>query len=457
VIRFLHVYYPVRVVALFCGESLVVFACFLAAVFLRFGQDSYIVLYFEGGLLKIIGVTALAILSGHYYDLYSSTMVRSKPETYFRLLVMLGTVSVVTGILAAIQPDFIVGRQTYVIGIAFLAVGLLVWRWIFSLLIQNPHFRDRVYILGSGEHARTIADAIRGNSGLAIDLVGWSGALGDTMLTSEELGARLDAVLQTGNVDRIVVAMSERRGRLPYRALLQARLRGIQVEHGTVLLEQITGRIEPDSLHPSALIFAEGLNLRRGAVFVRAAVSRLIALVTLIVVLPTLPFVVAAIKLTSPGPVIYRQKRVGQNGQIYEVLKFRTMGLDAEANGAQWAVEGDPRVTKVGRFLRLTRIDEIPQLWNVLKGDMRFVGPRPERPEFVKMLAEQIPYYQLRHVVPPGITGWAQVRYRYGATVEDAKRKLTYDLYYIKHASLALDLLIVFETLKTVILRRGSQ
>jgi sugar transferase (PEP-CTERM system associated) len=457
VIRFLHVYYPVRVVALFCGESLVVFACFLAAVFLRFGQDSYIVLYFEGGLLKIIGVTAIAILSGHYYDLYSSTMVRSKPETYFRLLVMLGTVSVVTGILAAIQPEFIVGRQTYVIGIAFLAVGLLFWRWIFSLLIENPHFRDRAYILGSGAHARTIADAIRSNSGLAIDLVGWSGALGDTELTSEELGARLDAALRTGNIDRIVVAMSERRGRLPYRALLQARLRGIQVEHGTVLLEQITGRIEPDSLHPSALIFAEGLNLRRGAVFVRAAASRLIALATLIIVLPTLPFVVAAIKLTSPGPVIYRQKRVGQNGQIYEVLKFRTMGLDAEANGAQWAVEDDPRVTKVGRFLRLTRIDEIPQLWNVLRGDMRFVGPRPERPEFVKMLAEQIPYYQLRHVVPPGITGWAQVRYRYGATVEDAKRKLTYDLYYIKHASLALDLLIVFETLKTVILRRGSQ
>lgn len=456
-IRFLHVYYPVRVVALFCGESLVVFACFLAAVFLRFGQDSYIVLYFEGGLLKIIGVTAIAILSGHYYDLYSSTMVRSKPETYFRLLVMLGTVSVVTGILAAIQPEFIVGRQTYVIGIAFLAVGLLFWRWIFSLLIENPHFRDRAYILGSGAHARTIADAIRSNSGLAIDLVGWSGALGDTELTSEELGARLDAALRTGNIDRIVVAMSERRGRLPYRALLQARLRGIQVEHGTVLLEQITGRIEPDSLHPSALIFAEGLNLRRGAVFVRAAASRLIALATLIIVLPTLPFVVAAIKLTSPGPVIYRQKRVGQNGQIYEILKFRTMRQDAETHGAQWAVEDDPRVTKVGRFLRLTRIDEIPQLWNVLKGDMRFVGPRPERPEFVKILAEQIPYYQLRHIVPPGITGWAQVRYRYGATVDDAKRKLTYDLYYIKHASLALDLLIVFETLKTVILRRGSQ
>jgi sugar transferase (PEP-CTERM system associated) len=325
------------------------------------------------------------------------------------------------------------------------------------LLIQNPHFRDRAYILGSGAHARTIAEAIRSNSGLAIDLVGWSGALGDTELTSEELGDRLDAVLRTGDIDRIVVAMSERRGRLPYRALLQARLRGIQVEYGTVLLEQISGRIEPDSLHPSALIFAEGLNLRRGAVFVRAAVSRLIALITLIVVSPVLPFVVAAIKLTSPGPVIYRQTRVGQNGRIYEVLKFRTMRLDAEANGAQWAVEDDPRVTRVGRFLRLTRIDEIPQLWNVLKGDMRFVGPRPERPEFVNLLAEQIPYYQLRHIVPPGITGWAQVRYRYGSTVEDAKNKLTYDLYYIKHASLALDLLIVFETLKTVILRRGSQ
>jgi sugar transferase (PEP-CTERM system associated) len=457
VIRFLHVYYPVRVVALFCGETFVVFACFLAAVLLRFGQDSYIVLYFEGGLLKIIGITLIAILSGHYYDLYSSMIVRSKPETYFRLLVMLGTVSVVSGILAAIHPDFIIGRQTYVIGIAFLVVGLLLWRWLFSLLIQSPFLRDRVYILGSGPHAKTIIEAIRSNSGLAIDLVGWSGALGETELTREELGARLDAVLRANNVHRIVVAMRERRGRMPYRELLQARLRGIQVEDAGTLLEQISGRIEPDSLNPSALIFAEGLNLRRGALFVRAAVSRVIALVTLIVVSPLLPFVVAAIKLTSSGPVIYRQKRVGQNEQIYEVLKFRTMREDAENDGAQWATRDDPRVTSIGRFLRLTRIDEIPQLWNVLRGDMRFVGPRPERPEFVQLLAEQIPYYQLRHIVPPGITGWAQVRYKYGASVEDAKQKLTYDLYYIKHASLALDLLIVFETLKTILLQRGSQ
>jgi len=457
VIRFLHVYYPVRVVALFCGESLVVFACFLAAVFLRFGQDSYIVLYFEGGLVKLISVTFIAIISGHYYDLYSSTIVRSKPETYFRVLVMLGTVSVVTGLLAAIEPNFIVGRQTYVIGIAFLAVGLLLWRWVFSVLIQNPHFRDRAFILGSGAQARSIADAIRNNPGLAIDLVGWSGALGDTTLTRDELGSSLSAVLQANKIDRIVVAVTERRGRMPYKELLQARLRGIQVEYASTLLEQISGRIEPDSLYPSALIFADGLDLRRGAVFARAAVSRLVAFSTLIVVSPLLPFVVAAIKLTSPGPVIYRQKRVGQNGHIYEVLKFRTMHVDAESKGAQWAVQNDPRVTTIGRFLRLTRIDELPQLWNVLKGDMRFVGPRPERPEFVNLLAEQIPYYQLRHIVPPGITGWAQIRYRYGSSVEDAKQKLTYDLYYIKHASLALDLLIVFETLKTVILRRGSQ
>jgi sugar transferase (PEP-CTERM system associated) len=457
VIRFLHVYYPVRVVALFCGETFVVFTCFLAAVLLRFGQDSYIVLYFEGGLLKIIGITLIAILSGHYYDLYSSMIVRSKPETYFRLLVMLGTVSVVTGILAAIHPDFIVGRQTYVIGIAFLVVGLLLWRWFFSLLIQSPYLRDRAYVLGSGPHAKTIIEAIRSNSGLAIDLVGWSGAIGETELTREELGAKLDAVLRSNNVHRIVVAMRERRGRMPYRELLQARLRGIQVEDATTLLEQISGRIEPDSLYPSALIFAEGLNLRKGSLFVRAAVSRVIALITLIVVSPLLPFVVAAIKLTSRGPVIYRQKRVGQNGQVYEVLKFRTMRVDAENDGAQWATQDDPRVTSIGRFLRLARIDEIPQVWNVLRGDMRFVGPRPERPEFVQLLAEQIPYYQLRHIVPPGITGWAQVRYKYGASVEDAKQKLTYDLYYIKHASLALDLLIVFETLKTILLQRGSQ
>ncbi len=456
-IRFFHVYYPVRLVALLCGDILVVLGCFLAAVWVRFGQDASLVLYYEDGFLKVAGVTFVVILSSHYLDLYDSTILRSRPEAYFRLLVMLGSVSVVTGILGSISSDFTIGRQCYVVGIVFLAAGLLTWRWLFSRLIRIPYLRDRVYVVGSGEHAAAVMEVIRRRPGLGIDLVGWSGARGGAESTRQQLGEWLEDALRSSNAHRIVVAMNERRGRMPYKKLLQARLRGIPVEDAGILLEQISGKIDLDSLYPSSLIFAGEINLKRRARFIRSAFSRLAALTTLTVVSPLLPFVVLAIKLTSPGPVIYRQERVGQNGKVFEVLKFRTMRQDAESKGAQWATEDDPRVTPLGRFLRVTRIDEIPQLWNVLKGEMRFVGPRPERPEFVQMLAEQIPFYEIRHMVPPGVTGWAQVRYRYGSSVEDAREKLSYDLYYIKHSSLALDLLIAFETLKIVLLRRGGQ
>jgi lipopolysaccharide/colanic/teichoic acid biosynthesis glycosyltransferase len=177
----------------------------------------------------------------------------------------------------------------------------------------------------------------------------------------------------------------------------------------------------------------------------------------LAICLPFLPFIILAVRLSSPGPIFFSQTRVGLRGRHFTVLKFRTMRQDAETQGAVWAIKNDTRVTPLGRFMRTTRLDEIPQLWNVLRGDMAFVGPRPERPEFVQWLTSEIPYYELRHIIRPGITGWAQVRYQYGASLEETKRKLEYDLYYIKHLSVGLDLLIIFETVKTIILRRGAQ
>ena len=190
----------------------------------------------------------------------------------------------------------------------------------------------------------------------------------------------------------------------------------------------------------------------------RRALSKAISLVGLFLALPLFPFIILAIRLDSKGPIFYTQTRVGKGGRLFKVVKFRTMRQDAEAaNGAQWAGNNDPRVTPVGKFLRSSRLDEIPQLWCVLRGDMAFVGPRPERPEFVEWLSEEIPYYGVRHMVRPGVTGWAQVKYKYGSTVEDAREKLQYDLFYIKNASIGLDLLIVFQTVKTVLLRRGAQ
>jgi exopolysaccharide biosynthesis polyprenyl glycosylphosphotransferase len=244
---------------------------------------------------------------------------------------------------------------------------------------------------------------------------------------------------------------------MPVRELLSLRLQGVVIEDASSVLERLTGKLPLDGLNPSTLIFTEGFNVKAPLQFARRLASIAMALTALAICLPFMPFIALAVCLSSPGPIFFRQTRVGRRGRQFTLFKFRTMRQDAEADGAVWAAKDDPRVTSLGRFMRKTRLDEIPQLWNVLRGDMAFVGPRPERPEFVQWLTSEIPYYDLRHTIRPGITGWAQVRYRYGASLEETKRKLEYDLYYVKHLSLGLDLLIMFETIKTIILQRGAQ
>jgi sugar transferase (PEP-CTERM system associated) len=259
-------------------------------------------------------------------------------------------------------------------------------------------------------------------------------------------------------VDRVVVSLADARGKLPMEKLLEMRLDGVSFDHLASVYEQYTGKIAVENLRPSWFIFAGGFRRSRVLAAVKRSLDILLSTTGLICLLPLMAMVALAVRLSSKGPVLYHQQRVGLDGRIFVVHKFRSMREDAEAQtGPVWATkDGDPRTTPVGRFLRRTRLDELPQLWNVLIGDMSFVGPRPERPEFVAELKRQIPYYGQRHVIRPGITGWAQVRYTYGATVEDALQKLQYDLFYIKNLSLPLDLFIIFETLKTVVLRRGA-
>jgi sugar transferase (PEP-CTERM system associated) len=259
-------------------------------------------------------------------------------------------------------------------------------------------------------------------------------------------------------VHRVIVAMPDRRGRLPVEELLRMRLAGVKIEEATSWLEKITGRIEVEQLYPSWLIFSEGFRFSVSFRVLRRLLNFSVALIGLVCALPLLPLICLAVKLGSPGPVLYRQKRVGRGGAPFYCYKFRTMKQDAEADiGATWATDDDPRITRVGKFLRASRLDEIPQLWCVLRGDMHFVGPRPERPEFVEWLNQEIPYYYVRHMVRPGITGWAQVQYKYGNTLGDAREKLQYDLFYIKNASVGLDMLIMFQTIKIVLLGRGAQ
>jgi sugar transferase (PEP-CTERM system associated) len=312
-------------------------------------------------------------------------------------------------------------------------------------------------VLGSGKRARTLIEMLRTRRDAGMEVVNVDGEEASHG-SLESFAADLRSFRNArASIDRIVVAMEDRRGSMPVRELLDLRLRGVVIEDASALMERLSGKLPLDGLNPSSLIFTDGFKVKASQQIVRRLVSIAVSFIGLVICLPFIPFIILAVRLSSPGPIFFRQTRVGLRGRLFTVFKFRTMRQDAEAKGAVWATKNDPRVTSLGRFMRKTRLDEIPQLWNVLRGEMGFVGPRPERPEFVQWLTTAIPFYDLRHLIRPGITGWAQVRYQYGASLDETKRKLEYDLYYVKHQSIGLDLLIMFETIKTIVLRRGAQ
>jgi sugar transferase (PEP-CTERM system associated) len=259
-------------------------------------------------------------------------------------------------------------------------------------------------------------------------------------------------------VDRIIVAMGERRGQLPTDRLLKLSLGGdVSIEEGATFYERVTGRVSLDMIRPSWLIFTGRGRQAKLATVTRNAVHRTVALIGALLTLPIVLLTAILIKIDSRGPVFYKQERIGKNGRPFVLAKFRSMRVDAEKEGPVWASKGDDRTTRVGRIIRKIRVDEIPQFWNILCGEMSFVGPRPERPHFVAQLAQEIPYYEQRHLIAPGLTGWAQIKYPYGASIEDARQKLQYDLFYIKNHSLFLDAIILFETIKIILFGRGAQ
>ncbi len=459
-IRLFNVYYPVRTLVLLTVEALVVGLSFLLTVWWQNQETSWILLNVEGGYLKIVCVTAIVLLLSHGLDLYDASSTGEKWDQIFRLFTVLGLVAFVLAAADLVYGHFVPGRVFLPgakWGLVVLTVMLLGWRGAYTWIVQQPYFRERVYVLGTGDRALRLLNGLRQRAELGIEVVGWTGNI-QGPLTRESVEAHLLALARETGVHRVIVAMPDRRGTLPVEALLELRLNGVKVEEATSWLEKISGRIEVEQLHASWLIFAEGFRFSTFFRMVRRALNFSVALLGLVLSLPLLPFIWMAVKLDSSGPALYKQQRVGKRNAVFFCYKFRTMRQDAEADtGATWAADDDPRITRVGKFLRSSRLDEIPQLWCVLKGDMHFVGPRPERPEFVEWLSREIPYYGVRHVVRPGITGWAQVQYKYGNTLEDAREKLQYDLFYIKNASVGLDLLILFQTIKIVLLGRGAK
>jgi sugar transferase (PEP-CTERM system associated) len=411
------------------------------------------------GVWRVVLITGLCELCFYYNDLYDLTVVHSKTELAVRILQGAGAVAIILAFLTMLAPGVLIGTGTFLTALGILLVAVPAWRLAFDGVTRDPHMEERVLILGTGASARGVADLIASQHDFSYRVVGFIDDGGTAPSGVKVIGGigDLSDVIKRQHIDRVIVSLSDRRGRMPIRELLQAKLSGVRVEDTATTYERLSGKILIDEIKPSWLIFSDGFCASRATRAVKRAVDLALAAIGLVLAAPLMLLTAVIVGLESPGPILYRQERVGENGRIFTLFKFRSMRLDAENGTPVWAKERDERVTRVGRFIRLTRLDELPQLWNVLRGDMSFVGPRPERPFFVEQLAAVIPFYMERHAVKPGVTGWAQVKYRYGSSVEDAMEKLRYDLYYIKHLSIVFDLTIVVDTVKVILSGKGAK
>ena len=452
-----------RTSLLLLAEAAVVFGAIVSAVYLRLGvEDAHVELMLRQGFLKAALATLFCLAAFYLFDLYDFVVMHDRHELVLRLIQALGFAWVALAFAFYAFPQLMLGRGISLIALA-LALSLMVgWRISIHWLLGHPDFGEKILIVGSGSLAVEVAREMLERPDAGYRIAGFVGTdpelLGKSLINPRVIGltSELEEVVRRESIDRIIVAMGERRGQLPTNELLQLSLAGtVNIEEGASFYERVTGRVSLNMIRPSWLIFSSRGRQARISGITRNLVHRLVALVGALLSLPIAIVTAVLIKIDSRGPILYKQERVGKNGGIFTVMKFRSMRTDAEKAGPVWASQNDDRTTRIGRFIRKTRIDEIPQFWNILRGDMDFVGPRPERQHFVSQLAEEIPYYEQRHLIAPGLTGWAQIKYPYGASIEDARQKLQYDLYYIKNQSLMLDAIILFETVKIILFGRG--
>jgi sugar transferase (PEP-CTERM system associated) len=446
-----------------CETALIMGAVFLAA-WLRLGDRVVVMFLIEDLTRKGLFIAVICQLCLYYADLYSLRGTTDRRDLFIRILQALGAASLILATLYFWFPWLMIGRGVFLIAAAIAMTSVVGWRLVFEWISRRVAPRERLLIVGTSEAAVALSrELFDRRSELGVEIVGFvdpdAAKVGLPIINPGVIGALEDipAIVRARNVDRVVVSLAEARGRLPMDKLLDMKLDGVTFDHLASIYEDYTGKIAVENLRPSWLIFSSGFRKSAALATAKRALDLGVGTLGLIVAAPLMGLIAVTLKATSRAPVFYHQQRVGQHGRVFTVHKFRSMRPDAEAaTGAVWARSGDDRITGIGRFLRRTRLDELPQLWNVLKGDMSIVGPRPERPEFVRQLTKLIPFYGQRHVVRPGLTGWAQVRYTYGASVEDALEKLQYDLFYIKNMSLALDIFTMFATIKTVLLQRGA-
>jgi sugar transferase (PEP-CTERM system associated) len=451
-----------RGVGLVAFEITLIVGGVIIAAWVRLGLDGLRGEGFGVILGKALLVAAVCQISFYFGELYNLKVVSDRREMFIRILQSLGVTSLLLAGLYFWFPTLVIGRGVFLITAVVVAALVIGWRLCWEWLARTVGPRERLLIIGTNAAAISLAKELHGRPELGVEITGFISAdatpVGTPVLNPGVIGTVEDIprLVKQHGVDRVVVSLADARGRLPMDKLLDMKLGGVMFDHVASVYEEYTGKIAVENLRPSWMIFSSGFRKSRVATASKRLLDLSVTGVGIVLAAPLMLATALAVKLTSPGPIFYHQVRVGQNGRLFTIHKFRSMRVDAEkVTGAVWAQRNDSRVTPVGHILRKTRLDELPQLWNVLKGDMSLVGPRPERPEFIEDLQRSIPFYGQRHVVKPGLTGWAQVSYTYGASVEDALEKLQYDLFYIKHLNVPLDLFIIVKTVKTVLLRRG--
>ncbi len=456
----------VRTILLFLADIAIIYGGIIIASYLRLGTEGALFQLDENnGWSKIAAATMVCIVSLYLHDLYDYTALNDRRELNMRLIQAVGAAWAVLSVLFYFFPRLLMGRGTAVYSIVITLVLLVAFRTTIHFLLGHPLLGERILIVGDRRVIFDITEAVSKRRDAGHRIVGFATDDANVEIAFRS-GARnlgtindVERIVKLEKIDRIVIGVRERRGAFPAETLLRLRLAGnVSIEESTSFFERLTRRVHLDNLRPSWMIFSVSSRESRFKSAAREVMQRGLALIGLIISLPIAILTAVLIVLESEGGCFYKQERVGKNGRIFTLLKFRSMKMDAESHGEPvWASVDDERTTIVGKIIRKLRVDEIPQFWNILKGEMSFVGPRPERPHFVAELAKSVPFYEYRHLIEPGLTGWAQIQYPYGASVDDSRQKLQYDLYYIKNQSLTLDIIIVIETVKTVLFGRGGR
>ena len=458
-IRLFNAYFPTRTLLLTLTEAILVTLGFVLAVVLWAGTplDANVYLMYENGIGRIAIVVAVFLILMYYFDLYNSFVLTNRREVLTRLVGVLGCTFVALAVLYYTFPDASLGGSVLWIGIAIVAITVPLWRSVFFILNRSPRFAERAVIFGDGPLAGPLIEEIGRRKELGIRVAGFVGKSCPVEgLPCVDTDSLSEFVRREG-VRRIVVTMADRRGKLPVEALLKLKASGVHIQDGPEYYETVTGRIPLESLRLSWLLFSPGFHVPAALRVYKRLVSLLLGGLAVILTSPVMLLVAIVIRLDSPGPVIFKQKRVGEHGHLFTVYKFRSMYDGSDKLHQRPAEHGDSRVTRVGKWIRRSRLDELPQLFNIMKGDMAFVGPRPFVPEQEEECASKIPFYRERWLVKPGATGWAQINRGYNVTLEDNQDKLAYDLFYIKNVSVGLDLYILFATCKILLLGRGGR